>query len=263
MKGSTLFLEYDLSDQSHNWSGTARAPAADNPDKNIRDDFSIVGGEFAFDGGWSGRLEVPLTNQTYKGDDGFGVHTFQHAALGDVRVTALYSGLLDDGSVVLLAGFKLPTGDIGYRGFARDTQIGTGSTDLLIAVSYGGALASEWDWSAQVAWSKPLLGNSDFMPGSEVDSALTLSYGGFVLGGVRLTPSLQASGSTRTSDSGPVADPGNTGCDRIMLSPGLEIAMNGWKLYGDVEFPVYQHVVGDQVVAPELFKFVVSYDLDG
>ena len=55
----------------------------------------------------------------------------------------------------------------------------------------------------------------------------------------------------------------NSGYDRMLLSPGVEVAFNRWKLYGDVELPIYQRMNGNQLVAQQLFKFVVSYDLDG
>jgi len=44
----------------------------------------------------------------------------------------MYTELLEDMSLGLLAGFKLATGDHTYSHFDRDTSIGTGSTDLLI-----------------------------------------------------------------------------------------------------------------------------------
>jgi hypothetical protein len=39
----------------------------------------------------------------------------------------MYTGLSEDMSLGLLAGFKLPTGDHTYNDFDRDTSIGTGS----------------------------------------------------------------------------------------------------------------------------------------
>ena len=46
-----------------------------------------------------------------------------------------------------------------------------------------------------------------------------------------------------------------------MVSPGVQLTMNRWKLYADAEFPVYQDVTGNQLVAPVALKFVVSYTL--
>ena len=264
LKESTLFLEVDLSDQNKNWSGTRQAPSSGNTDKVIRDDFFIAGGEFKFDDSWSARIELPVTNQTYKGDTGT-AKTFQHAALGDIRLTGLYSGILDDGSATLLFSLKLPTGDNGYPGFAIDTQIGTGSTDALVGLSYEGKLTDDeaWTWSGQISWSKPLTGMDGFTPGSQADAAFAISYNGLTLGGVRITPTLQWSGSSRTKDGGVLADPENTGCDRMLLSPGVEFALGKWALYGDVGFPVYQDMNGNQLVADRLYKLVVSYSLNG
>jgi hypothetical protein len=70
---------------------------------------------------------------------------------------------------------------------------------------------------------------------------------------------LQLIGSTRWKDSGTNADPDNSGYNRLLLSPGVEVAFGSAKLYGDVEFPVWQQVNGNQLVAPALFKMIVSY----
>ena len=54
------------------------------------------------------------------------------------------------------------------------------------------------------------------------------------------------------------ADPDNSGYGRLLLSPGLQLNAGNWKIYGDVEFPVYQAVNGNQLVAPALMKLTVS-----
>ena len=51
-----------------------------------------------------------------------------------------------------------------------------------------------------------------------------------------------------------------SGYQRLMLSPGVEYDVNNIKLYGDVEIPVYQHVNGNQLTAPVMYKFIVGYN---
>jgi hypothetical protein len=93
----------------------------------------------------------------------------------------------------------------------------------------------------------------------EADAAAGVYYTGWSIGSLKLAPVAQIIGSERTSDSGSAASPDNTGYQRILLSPGLELNMHPLKVYGDVEFPVYQNITGNQLVAPALFKFSVSY----
>ena len=76
--------------------------------------------------------------------------------------------------------------------------------------------------------------------------------------GLRLSPVAQVIGSTREHDTGPAADPLDSGYDRVMISPGLELNTKRWRLYGDVELPVYQRVNGNQLVAPALMKLTFS-----
>jgi hypothetical protein len=37
--------------------------------------------------------------------------------------------------------------------------------------------------------------------------------------------------------------------------------VNQWKLYADVEVPVWQHMNGNQLIAPYALKFIASYSL--
>ncbi len=47
---------------------------------------------------------------------------------------------------------------------------------------------------------------------------------------------------------------------RLFLLPGVEVRFSPHvMLYADVEFPVYQRMTGNQLVAPALFKVIVSY----
>jgi hypothetical protein len=260
--GGVAFLEYDFMDQNRNWSGTSAAPAADNGDKEIRTDFVTAGMEYMFNRSWGVMAEVPYWNREFKTDDGSGVEGFSHAALGDIRLRGMYTGLSDDMSTGFEFGVKLPTGDYKYPNFDRDTEIGTGSTDLLLGAYHFGGITEDnsWVWFGQVAWDQPLASQGGYRPGAEVDAALGVYYSGISLSDdVTLVPMLQLIGSHRAHDGGPQGDPDNTGYDRLMLSPGLELDLSNWKLYGDVEFPVYQDMTGNQLVASKLFKVILSY----
>ena len=66
--------------------------------------------------------------------------------------------------------------------------------------------------------------------------------------------------SDRTRDSQSQADPRNTGYTRLLLAPGGEIRIKTARLYGDVEFPLFQNMNGNQIISPVQFKTIVSYD---
>ena len=261
-----MFFEYDFMNQNHNWSGNSKAPLADNDDKQIRSHFYTAGVQYMFSRQWGVMLDLPYTERFFKTTDDMtgDVVGFTHAAVGDIRIQALYSGFSSDMSTGLSLGFKLPSGGFGDTDFDRDTAIGSGSTDLLLGLYHVGKLVHDntWVWFGQAQWDKPMLIQGGYRPGAEVDGALGLYYNDFYLGRTtKLAPILQLIGSTRTRDAGPAADPDSTGYDRLMISPGLELDVDSVKLYGDVEFPIYQHMNGDQLVAPALFKFIVSYSL--
>src|SRR5271170_7908259 len=132
--GGTVWLEYDFMNQYINWHATKPSSAGNNDDKQIKTNFTTAGAQYMFNRNWGAMLTVPYTIRTFRtlGDSGL-VNQYNHANFGDVRIWGMYTGLQEDMSLGLLAGFKLPTGDHTYNDFDRDTSIGSGSTDLLIA----------------------------------------------------------------------------------------------------------------------------------
>jgi hypothetical protein len=262
--GGTVYVETDYLNQDRNFSGDSRAPAANNDDKQIQTEFVTVGGQYSLSADWRVAAEVPIENRVFRtADDDGGVDRFEHAAIGDVRLTATYSGLARDHTTGVTFGVKLPTGDFKYPGFDRDTEIGTGSTDLLLGVYHLGDLnkARTWTYFAQARAQVTLASQGGYTPGNEVDGAIGVSYGGLgaATDKVKFTPLLQLEGSVRAVDSGPAtADSQGSGYQRLVVAPGIEMAVGRWKFYGDLGFPVYQHVNGNQLTAPVLFKAVVS-----
>jgi len=261
--GGMVWLECDYQDQNRNWHGNSSAPASDNSDKDIRTCFFQVGLEYLFNRSWGMEVEAPLVNRFFKGiDDSGNLASTSWAALGDIRLKGLYSGFFDDLSLGLDLGLKLPTGDYNHQGADADTQIGTGSTDILFGGYYRFHVTGDhlWDAFVQVEFDLPVWARTTYRPGIEVDGATGLYYTGFSLDEVGIVPIGQVILSKRTSDGGSdAAHPVCSGFDRVLLSPGIELNYGPWRLYGDVEFPVYQHTIGDQLTAPALFKVIVSY----
>ncbi len=263
-KGGEVFLEYDFMDQNQNWSGDSKAPAADNSDKQIRTHFVTAGVQYMFNRSWGLMAQVPVWNREFRteNDAGTGVDAFNHTALGDIRLEAVYTGLSPDMSTGLILGVKLPSGDWKYPGFDRDTEIGTGSTNILVGGYHMGRLSQDgaWGYFVRGLWDAPVASQGGYKPGQEFDGSVGISYNAWTIanGKVRVSPLLQLLGSERGRDSGPASNAADSGYSRVLLSPGIEFDAGAWRLYGDVEFPVYHHANGDQLIAPELFKLVVS-----
>ena len=258
-QGGMAFLQYDYQDQNRNWSGSSQAPAANNDDKEIRSDFVTVGLQYMFNSSWGVQAQVPFAYRYFKTADG----STSWGSLGDIRVEGIYTGFMADLSAGVTFGVKLPTGNDNYNPALvdRDTQIGSGSTDILLGGFYRDNLDrnQKWDWFAQLQLDVPVLIQAQYRPGVELDMAAGIDYKGWSLGRVKISPVAQVIFSERTGDSGAAANPANSGYQRILLSPGVEFHIHPVKLYADVELPVYQNVTGNQVVAPVLFKVSLSY----
>jgi hypothetical protein len=182
--------------------------------------------------------------------------------LGDIRLKGIYTGFSEDLSSGLTFGVKLPTGSDSHAPDVvdRDTQIGTGSTDLLLGGFHRARFgSSHWNWFGQAELDLPVLKQGGYRPGLEVDAAAGIYYDGLSLGRVKISPAAQVIGSWRGRDNGSDANAENSGYERVLLSPGIEFHLHPVKIYADVEFPVYQNMRGNQLVAPALFKLSVSY----
>jgi hypothetical protein len=260
--GGTAFLEYDFLDQNTNWSGTSRAPAADNDDKEIRSNFLLAGTQYMFDSSWGVMAEVPYTDRYFRTQEASGdIASFDHGALGDIRLMGVYSGFSPDMSTGVIFGVKLPTGDHTYPNFDADTEIGSGSTDVLLGGYHSGSLTTDqsFGYFAQVLYQHEVAIQYGYRPGPELNGALGVSYNNFMLGSVHVAPVFQMLVSNRGRDGGPQSDPPNTGYTRLIASPGLEVDTDEWKFYADVEVPVYQDMNGNQLIAPAALKFIVSH----
>ncbi|HQT92041.1 MAG TPA: hypothetical protein PL001_08435, partial [Candidatus Kryptobacter bacterium] len=183
-----------------------------------------------------------------------------HVSLSDVRVLGMYTGVSEDMSTAIQFGLKLPTGPYNLSLLDRDTQIGTGTTDLLLG-GYQMGQEYSWGWYAQAMWQHSFNSRDGYRPGDSFDMTVGVHYDN-LLETYKVVPMLQLIASFRGSDSGPNADPPNTGYDRLYLSPGVEVNVSqNIQLYGDVRIPLLTHVTGYQLVAPELFEVTLGYQL--
>ena len=259
--GGTLFAEWDYLDQTRNWSGDSKAPPANNDDRNIRSNFFLVGGQYMFNEDWGVMAEVPYTQRHFVTADSGSPEAFNHSAFGDVRLMGVYSGFSKDMSTGVIFGLKLPTGDSTYPNFDSDVEIGSGSTDILLGGYHTGSfdVAGDFGWYAQVLWQHQIAIQHNYSPGSELNGAVGVSYNGWKLGSsISIAPVAQVVLSYRGHDGG-IGDPENTGYSRALIAPGVAVSFKNYKIYADVEVPFYQHVTGNQLIAPSAFKLIASY----
>jgi hypothetical protein len=285
--GLTAWFRYSYMDQTRNWEGANKAPAADNQDKEILTSFFTIGGQYMINRKWTIMAELPIYDrELVTTDDGtvFGpagsVYKAQDNALGDLQLTGIYTGLADDLSTGLSVGVKLPTGDytgptgpLGGAEFDRDSLPGTGSTDLMLGAYHVGNITPDGKLSyfVQGRYQFAVDIRGGYRPGNEFDSAAGVSYNLGEFGLVKkVAPVLQLLNSYRAHDTGINADPLNSGYERLLISPGIEARINKVRLFADVALPIYQHAnsapsvriegTSGQLVAPALFKIQVSYN---
>src|SRR5208282_281940 len=141
--GAMTWVEYDFMNQYIDWHATQPASGFYNNDKKLATNFVTVGGQYMFNRSWGAMLEVPYWERNYRGayegnnDD---IHSYDSNSIGDIRIMGMWTGLQEDMSTGFLGGFKVPSGDWHYPKYDRDTQIGTGSTDLLLGVYHMGTI---------------------------------------------------------------------------------------------------------------------------
>ncbi len=296
--GGRIFFEFWSGDQTENYIGSTKASNAANTDKEINTQWYNVGFEYMFNRQWGVTVRVPTTDRTLttETDAAFPgqIQSFNTRDIGDIEVMGIYTGFFADMSTGIELGLKLPSGTYNAPGLDRDTQIGTGSTDLMVGGFHRGMLTGDnaWQYFAQVMWRQPFLyqdaadpqgffdGNlgvvQSYHPGMQVDGAAGIVYNNWynVLGFDKITPLGQVIVSHRNADSGTGADPFNSGFDRVMLSPGIEFTKvldeannRVLKTYFDIEVPVYYRGnaannagTEGQLVAPYLIRVVTSYN---
>jgi hypothetical protein len=295
--GGRIFFEYWHSNQNTNWIGNAKGNPALNQDKNLTTSWYSVGFQYMFNREWGVMARLPYANRSFTTtvDPASGeLQTFNAKDWGDMEIVGMYTGFFQDMSTGVTFGVKLPTGLYTAFGMDRDSQIGTGSTDLILGGFHRGMLTADnaWQYYSQVRWQAPFLYRAAFKPdtgmmelykpGYQVDGAVGILYNNWynMFGFDKITPLAQIIGSHRVHDSGPAADLYNSGFDRLMISPGIELTKvldeannRVLKLYADVEIPFYYGanaadngglpVVGGtegQLIAPILIKAVASYN---
>jgi len=259
--GFEVFFQYNFMDQRTNWNSWSSAPASMNEDVEIRTSFYTLGLQYMPSREWGITIDAPAWDRYFHTtlDDG-SLASVTHSSFGDVRVMGMYTGLSDDMSTGLQFGVKLPTGSFDQSLMDRDTQIGTGTTDLLLG-GYRMGQETGWGWYAQVMWQHAFNTRDGYRPGDSFDVNGGVHFDR-VLSSIGIIPMVQVAASFRGIDGGDEAEPDNTGYDRVYIAPGIEaMLLNGVSIYASVRIPVLTHVRGNQLVASQLVDITLSYGI--
>ncbi len=262
-------------------------------DKQIVTNWYTLGFQYMFNREWGVMMRAPYATRSFTTEDptSMTVHTLGTRDYADVEIMGMYTGFSKDMSTGIIFGLKLPSGNYTAPNFDRDTQLGTGSTDVIIGGFHRGLLTGDnsWQYFVQaralipVAFRyaiNPDTGDYEmYKPGYQVDGAFGIVYNKAynILGFDKITPVLQVIGSHRAADRGEAADPLNSGFDRLMIAPGIEFTKvideknkRVMKFYADIEIPFYYRVnaainndnngTQGQLIAPFLTKVIASYN---
>ncbi len=257
--GPRLFLQYSYLDQNRNWSNLGRVSPDLNADKLITTSFYTLGMQYMVNREWGLMATVPVWDRYREGvDDDGNAFTIQHRSLGDAKLMGMYTGFSEDMSTAVMAGVKLPTGPINQTLLDRDTQIGTGTTDALLS-AYQMDQEDGWGWYVQGSLVYPMNERDGYKPGNDFNAALGAHYDRLI-SSFGIVPIASIVTSFRGRDTGPKADPDNTGYARIFFSPGIEVIL-AKAVHFDFEFglPLYSNIHGYQLISPWLLNSTLSY----
>ncbi|HEY9153571.1 MAG TPA: hypothetical protein VIM69_00485 [Opitutaceae bacterium] len=260
--GFQTAIRYEYYDQSQLRSGTGEVDRAsltfpnddevqqDTINRNLWLDLNYVTNQH-----WGIEAQIPYYNRSHttiaEGDTD--ISSSHASGMGDIRLLGRWqtSSMSDGWSVQ--AGLKLPTGRFN-QDFAtgpqagelldRGLQLGTGTTDALVGISYFIRPTTNWSYFAQVIGQRALDSRDGFRPGS----SLNVNLGIRRLTTGWLTPQLQLNARWDARETGPEADYENSGDFVLDVSPGLTADINmRSSAFVFVQLPVFQKVNGLQL----------------
>lgn len=225
----------------------------------------LLGADYAFSPAWSLGVKLPLIEREH-------LHVHNHRGtpipeswelrgLGDAQVTVRHARPHPrDALAGVRVGLKLPTGsfdETSSSGLAERTlQLGTGTTDAIVAAYYQRALEPGVTSAfTQLTLQTPLNKRDDYQPGTQV----ALDVGGRYALGERIAAMLQLNTLFKERDRGGQAEPANTGGLLFALTPGMSFALGRHaQIYTFLQQPLYQYVNGVQLTADRAFVLGVN-----
>lgn len=260
--GFEFSANYQYYDQDNLRFGTGNADKALYPAPNDQEiqqrtltRSATLGINYVATPNWGLELQVPYFDRFHStvapGDTG--ISESRASGVGDIRLLARYQIFHLSRSFGIQFGLKLPTGGF-VQNFStgpeegnpldRGLQLGTGTTDAVVGVSYFGRPLTALGCFAQVTAQRALASRDDFLPSSTLNLNLGLRY----LNSSAITPMIQVNAKWDSRERGANGDVDNSGAAAFYLSPGLT-AQIGQKesLFAFVQVPVLQRVNGLQL----------------
>ncbi|MFZ6689512.1 TonB-dependent receptor [Undibacterium sp. SXout11W] len=275
--GFKLDVRYDYLNQNQLRSGTSTINPAvasqfvnstgpQEVEKFTKNNYVTVGLDYSNGGNWEVKLQVPYINRNHStlgtasdgttAGAGGGQYDSQTSGIGDVKIMARYIGLSESHKFGVLFGAKLATGSHTLTGTSTDTtnpgsapidrglQPGTGTTDLILGVSYADSLNTDWSYFTQAIVQTALNSSDQYKPGTGLNINGGLRYNGFE----KFKPMVQFNAKYVQHDTGDNADTISTGGTLAYISPGvLAVASDTVSVYAFVQAPIYQNVRGVQL----------------
>jgi hypothetical protein len=173
--------------------------------------------------------------------------------IGDVRLLARYQIFHPSRSFGFQFGLKLPTGEFNQNFITgpqagnlvdRGLQLGTGTTDAILGLSYFGRPASYLGYFAQATVQRALGYRDGFLPSSTLNLNLGVRY----LNTSIVTPLVQLNARWDSRERGFYADAEDSGDAAFYVSPGFTVQVGANEsLFAFLQLPVYQRVNGLQL----------------
>jgi len=258
---TSISLEYAYLNQDLPWKESSRVETDIHSQEAIQTQFITASFQHYLNPNWTLEIALPFwSRQLTETEDSESV-SHRLNGIADLVIKGFYTGFDPNMSSGLVTGIKLPTGP--FRDFGeRDTQIGSGSTDVILGAYQVGEWGNsgEWNWFVNGQGNLPILVQDQYRPGSEINTSLGISTQ-WDWGEFRVQPLLQVLGTYKFRDSGDQADSVNSGYRRAAVGLGLSSQTRHWQLQSNLALPFFTYVNGDQVIAPQLFSVKISYFL--
>jgi hypothetical protein len=272
--GSSFDLRYEYIKQDQPRAGTEKISVGQihhhhdevsTVNRNLIASYSHV-----FASGWGVSVTAPFMDR-----DHLHVHNhrgtpipeeWDYREVGDVRVTGRYllpffGDPANPASSGVNFGVKLPTGRTGVSNAAgseaeRSLQPGTGTTDLILGAFYHQRLPErDLSWFIQAQAQRALKAHAGYRPGGQLTADLGARYSVWD----KLGALVQLNMVAKARDSGPEAEPADSGSRSLFVSPGVSYAIgDSMQVYAFVQQPIYQKVNGVQLTADRAFTAGIS-----